>query len=119
MIDALVATGPDHAVTSFEIKEENVLYSEGKLSEAGLVENIAQTAAAHAGYMASQANEPVKTGFIGAISRLEIFDRPGGGEKIMTEIQVINQVFNVTIIEGKIKWNEKLIASCEMKIFIQ
>ena len=55
-------------------------------TEPGLLENIAQTAAARAGYEAKKENEPVRVGYIGAVKNFEVFDLPGLHDMIETEI---------------------------------
>ena len=104
--------------TNFTIKEENIFLEKGKFSEAGLIENMAQTAAAGAGYNSKPNNKPVQIGYIGSVKNLDIFLLPKINDEIITEITVENQLFNVTIISGKIWCNEKLVAQCEMKIFL-
>ena len=104
--------------TNFTIKEENIFLEKGNFSEAGLIENLAQTAAAGVGYNAKRKNKPVSVGYIGSVKNLEIFSLPKINDEIITEITVENQLFNVTIISGKIWCNEKLVAQCEMKIFL-
>ncbi|MEX6688115.1 3-hydroxyacyl-ACP dehydratase [Danxiaibacter flavus] len=118
MVDRLLQADETTARTSFRIVEENVFVENGFFKEPGLLENIAQTAAAGAGFKAQQENKPVATGFIGAIKNFEVFDLPVINDEIVTEVVIKNQVFNVTIIEGKIWLNENIIASCEMKLFI-
>lgn len=102
MIDKLLSSTDDNTVTSLQVKADNVLVSDGELSEAGLTENIAQTAAAGAGYAAQQLGKPVQPGFIGAVKNLEVFALPKVGDTIETEVKIENQVFDVTIIKGKI-----------------
>lgn len=119
MVDELIYADEILARTAFRANEENILVEDGKFSEAGLVENMAQTAAAHAGYFSIQNKETVKTGYIGAIKNLEIFSLPDVGETLITEIKIINQVFNVSIIEAKVYCADILAAGCEMKIFIE
>lgn len=119
MIDTLLSADDHGAVSAFEIKDDNVLLSGNRLSAPGLVENMAQTAAAHAGYAAIQSGNQVQVGFIGAINDLEITGFPGIGETIETTIEIKTQVFNVTIIHGESRLNGLPIASCDMKIFIQ
>lgn len=104
--------------TNFTIKEENIFLEKGKFSEAGLIENMAQTAAAGAGYNSKRNNKPVQIGYIGSVKNLEIFSLPKINDEIITEITVENQLFNVTIISGKIWCDETLVAQCEMKIFL-
>ena len=49
---------------------------------------------------------------------LEIFFLPKTGDELITEIIIENQIFDVTLISGKIVCNGKVAAQCEMKIFI-
>jgi hypothetical protein len=43
---------------------------------------------------------------------------PGIHDTLETEIVISNQVFDVTVINGSIHCNNRLLAVCEMKIFI-
>src|SRR5688500_2582645 len=76
MIDSLLHY--DEAVTrsAFRIMAGNILLENGRLSEAGLVENIAQTAAARAGFIASMSRQPVQVGYIGSLKNLRVYDLP-------------------------------------------
>ena len=118
MIDRLTGYNETIATTSFVVKSENVFVVNGRLTEPGLVENIAQTAAARAGYVAKQENKPVQLGYIGAVKNLVIHALPFVNDELTTEISITNQIFDVTLITGKISCKESLLASCEMKIFI-
>ncbi|MCO5946813.1 3-hydroxyacyl-ACP dehydratase [Mucilaginibacter sp. RT5R15] len=104
--------------SSFTIDRDNVFAKNGVFQEAGLMENIAQTAALRAGYMAQKDNKPVETGYIGAVKDFEVFDLPKVGNELTTEITIQNQIFNVTVIDGKVWHNGNLLAQCEMKVFI-
>ncbi|MGN6394531.1 MAG: 3-hydroxyacyl-ACP dehydratase [Mucilaginibacter sp.] len=110
----------DETVTrsSFVISPDNVFVKDGILQEAGLMENIAQTAALRAGYMAQKENRPVETGYIGAIKDFEVFSLPVAEDEITTEITIDNQVFNVTMLTGQVWRNDVLLARCEMKVFV-
>ena len=119
MVDTLVSASDDTTHTTLLVLADNVLVNNGELSEAGLTENIAQTAAARAGYAAHQSGKPVQPGFIGAIKNLEVFALPKVGDTIATEVTIQNQVFDVTIIKGKVTCKGETLAQCEMKIFIQ
>ena len=57
-------------------------------------------------------------GYIAAVKNFEVFDLPGVNEELETEIIITNQIFDITVITGMITCNDKLIARCEMKIFI-
>ncbi len=118
MVDKLLNFSDENISTSFNIKDDNIFVENGVFREPGLIENIAQTAAARAGYIAKTENKPVLVGYIGAVNNLEIFSLPKIGDELITEITIENQIFDVTLIFGKISCNNELIAQCKMKIFI-
>ena len=108
----------DETVTrsSFIVQPTNVFVKNSSFQEAGLMENIAQTAALRAGYKAQTENSKVENGYIGSVSNFEVFELPKVNDELITEVVKQDEVFNVTIITGKIWLNDKLIASCEMKV---
>ena len=109
----------DETVTrsGFTITAENVFTINGHFSEAGLMENIAQTAAMRAGHIASQENKSVEIGYIGAVTNFEIFDLPVTGDEIITEITIEENVLDVAVLSGKVWCKNKLMAQCGMKVF--
>jgi predicted hotdog family 3-hydroxylacyl-ACP dehydratase len=118
MIDEIVYSDENSTRSSFVVKASNIFVANNVLQEPGLVENIAQTAAARAGYTAKQENKPVRLGYIGAIKNLQVNSLPAVNETITTEITIVHQVFDVSVISGKIICNNIVLAQCEMKIFI-
>jgi predicted hotdog family 3-hydroxylacyl-ACP dehydratase len=102
--------------SSFLIAPDNVLADHGVLQEGGLIENIAQTAALRAGYMAATQGIPVKNGFIGSIKDLQILELPAIGSQLLTEVKIDSQIGNMTILTGHVWVNEKLIARCDMRV---
>ena len=118
MIHELTACDGQSAKTILHINSDNLFVNRGQLTEPALVENIAQTAAARIGYICSRENKPVPIGYIAAVQHLKIDGLPKVGDILETEITIKNQVLNVTIISGHSRVGEKLVASCEMKIFI-
>jgi len=118
MLDELLHSDETTTRSTFLIRPDNIFVEEDVLKEPGLVENIAQTVAASAGFQAKLENRPVAIGYIGSVKNLEVFFLPKTGEEIVTEITVENQIFNVTMVTGKITCNDQLAAQCQMKIFI-
>lgn len=118
MVDKVLGFSETGFVTGFSVRPGNIFFADGCFKEPGLVENIAQTAAARAGYVSKAGNEPVQVGYIGAINNLEIFSLPETGDELITEITIENQIFDVTLISGKITCKNETIAQCKMKIFI-
>ncbi len=119
MIDTLYSCTEEETKTGLTMQRNNIFFEGDYFSEAGLIENIAQTAAVHAGYLSKKNNRETPIGFIGAVKNLQIVDFPKEGEKIITTIVVQNEVFGVTLISGTVCCNEKVIATAEMKIVIK
>jgi 3-hydroxyacyl-[acyl-carrier-protein] dehydratase len=124
MVDKLWVSNDKTVISGFTILEDNVFCKEGVFTEPGLIENIAQTAAIGAGYNAylltksgTKTNPPV--GYIGAIKKLVIHKLPPVGSELVTEVNVQQIVFDVTLIGGKTTVNGEVVAECEMKIFIK
>jgi len=118
MVDELLYTDAQASRTSFTIQADNVMVSEGFFTEGGLLENMAQTAAAGAGYAALSQNKQVEAGYIGAVKNLVIHRLPAVGDILETEVFFKEQVFNVTLVTASVTCNGEVIANCEMKIFI-
>lgn len=119
MVDKLLLFESKRSISGLRIKDSNIFVKNGFFQEAGLTENIAQTAALHTGYLCMKENKPVPIGFIGAIKNLVIHSLPKTGSEINTEINLQYEVFDFTLITGIIKCKDKVIAECEMKIFLK
>jgi predicted hotdog family 3-hydroxylacyl-ACP dehydratase len=119
MVDKLLLYEKKRNISGLCIKENNIFVENGVFQESGLTENIAQTAALHTGYTCMQEKKAVPIGFIGAIKNLVIYSLPKIGSEIQTEIIIENEIFDFTLITGKITCNSETIAECEMKIFIK
>jgi predicted hotdog family 3-hydroxylacyl-ACP dehydratase len=117
MVSKLLYVDETSTRSSFHVTSDNVFVKDNLFQEAGLLENIAQTAALRAGYLANEENEPVKTGYIGAVKDFEVFNLPKVDDELLTEVIMENQIFDVTIFSGKVWHNENLLAKCEMKVF--
>lgn len=118
MIDTLISFNENSTTTGFTIRADNIFVENGTFKEPGLVENIAQTAAARAGYISKKENKPVEVGYIGSVNNLQVFSLPKTGDELITEITIENQIFDVTLISGRTTCNGQLVAQCNMKIFI-
>ncbi|MEI6124539.1 MAG: hydroxymyristoyl-ACP dehydratase [Bacteroidota bacterium] len=119
MVDALISAQDKKTVSGFTVKADNIFVKDGYLLEPGIIENIAQSAAMGVGYMCNLNNKKVPLGFIGAIKNLNIYMLPQIADIMHTEIQVDYEVFDATLITGRVYVNEVLIAQAEMKIFLK
>ncbi|PLX05544.1 MAG: 3-hydroxyacyl-ACP dehydratase [Marinilabiliales bacterium] len=117
MIDELVHVAENRTETSMQIREDNVFVEHGVFLEPGLIENIAQTAAACAGYVSLSKGKDAPVGYIGAVRKLQIDGLPKLGQKINTEITIEHRIAEVSVITGKVWCDGEKLAECEMKIF--
>ena len=116
MIDRLVSCDEVFAVTELTIREDNIFVEDERLTSSGLIENIAQTCAARIGYLNLNAGGTVKIGVIGAVNNFEVFRTPKVGEVIVTTIEVIEEMFQITMVKAYIKCGDETIAQANMKI---
>ncbi|MDQ1265785.1 MAG: hypothetical protein QG635_937, partial [Bacteroidota bacterium] len=118
MTDCIIECDDRKTVTTFMIKEDNLLSENEKFTESGLIENIAQTASARVGYLCNQQNQPFPLGYIGALKNVIINFLPEKDTELRTEIRIEHEVFNANIVTGKVYAGVNLAAECEMKIFL-
>lgn len=121
MVDRLTHFDPVVAKTVFTIHDDHIFCVNGRLEEAGLIENIAQTCAARTGYEVRtqlKGDGSIKIGFIGMIKQMEIFRNPLVGEQLKTTVEIVEDVFSTTLVATKVEIGDELVATCEMKIFL-
>jgi 3-hydroxyacyl-[acyl-carrier-protein] dehydratase len=119
MVQDIIEARHDHCITQLKIEGDNIFVEAGCLSEAGLIENIAQTAAAHVGYHCSVNQIPVPIGYIAAVKNLKIFSLPRVGEKLTTKVTIKSKVLDVTLADGIVEVEGTVCCSCEMRIFVR
>ena len=117
MLDALTHFDEVITRTRLQVAKDNIFVEDGTFTESGIIENIAQTCAARMGYINKYIySDKVKIGFIGSIKNLIINELPKVGDELKTTIEVVSEVFAITLVNAKVEVEDKLIASCEMKI---
>lgn len=107
-------------ITSTEITSNNIFVESGKMSSAGLIENIAQTCAARIGYINKYIlKKGIQIGFIGAVRNLQIHSLPNVEDVIYTEVNVLEEVFGMILVTAIIKTSENVCVTAELKIAIK
>ncbi|HEV3249901.1 MAG TPA: 3-hydroxyacyl-ACP dehydratase [Puia sp.] len=118
LVDRLLYADEKKSCCSFKITEGNIFVEQGFYSTPGMVESMAQTAAAGTGYLFKKEHKPVPVGYIGSVQKLEVFDWPPVNAEITMEIGLLTNILQVSLVSCKVKYEEKIMASCEMKIFV-
>lgn len=120
MIGMLTHFDEKYTITETTIPADNIFVEQERFSPSGLIENIAQTCAARIGYVNKYILlKGIQIGFIGAIRSLEIYSLPKAGDTITTKVEVIEEVFGMTLAHADIACKGKTIVSCEMKIAVR
>jgi len=119
MIDELIQADASGTQTKFTVRDGHLFVVDGFFTEPGLMENMAQTAAAGTGFRAAEEGKPAPVGFIGAVKNFEVLQMPRTGDTIFSEIKMITQVMNAHVVQAFVKLNDETIASAEFKIFLQ
>jgi hypothetical protein len=116
MVGRLLESGAQVTRTGYRIVADGPLVENGRFTVGGLVENMAQSAAAGAGYAALAAGGEVRSGAIVAIHHLEVHRLPAVGEDLETTVTVTTRVGDIVVISGRITCGQSLVAAGEMKI---
>lgn len=119
MVDTFEGFEGDSSVTKLTILPDNLFVADGKLQESGVIEHIAQSAAARCGYLSLSRGEAVPLGYIGSVEKLQLFGLPAVGEEITTRIDVLQEVFGITLVTAETRSGDTTICRCRMKIFIE
>jgi len=119
MVDAFEGFDGNISLTSLTVREDNIFCDDGTMSECGVIEHIAQSAAARTGYLCREEGKEVPVGFIGSVNKFSAERLPVVGEVLRTELEIIQEVGPVSLIEARTKVGEEIIASCRMKIFLK
>ena len=118
MVDKFLGIDEGVSHTEFNVLEDNIMVEDGVLSECGLIEHIAQSAAARVGYIFKSENKDVPIGYIGSVNKFTVDALPPVGSIIKTEVKVLQEVGGISLIEAVCKIAGEHIADCRMKIFL-
>ena len=120
MVSRLVYFDDVRTICEMDIQADNIFIEDGHLNASGMIESIAQTCAARIGYVNKYIlQKAVQIGFIGAIRNLEITDLPEVGQQITTIVDVIEEVFGMTLASAVIKQGNRTLMTTEMKIAVK
>lgn len=120
MVGRLV--GFDRRLTTTEtvVRPDNIFVDNGEFSASGLIENIAQTCAARIGYVNKYIlKKGVQIGFIGAIRNFEVKALPKAGDMITTSVEVVEEVFGMTLANATVWRDGEIVARTEIKIAVK
>ena len=119
VVHEILQATDEFAVTQFEVLSENIFVTNGLFREPGLLENIAQTAAAQMGYACKKKGLRVPLGYIANIKNLKVFCLPPVSSVLNTSVKVTNHVMGVIFLDGIVRLDEAIVCQCELRIFVE
>ena len=122
MIGRLVSCDEKLAVSELFISQDNIFVNENRFSASGMMEAMAQTAAARTGYLMKNQDggslrEP-PVGVIGSIKNFKLYFQPACGSTITTTVEIEHEVLQATIVKARVEAEGKTAAECNMHIFL-
>lgn len=117
MVDRLLEYTETTGKTGFVIPLDNILLENDVFSEPGLIEHMAQSMSLWRGYQGFlEGLDKPKTGFIGSIKTVEIFELPKAGSTLTTYVEILQEFKNVTSVGARTEDETgNLLATSEMK----
>ena len=120
MIDTMTHFEMMTSTTETEIRESNIFVDGGRFSASGMIENIAQTCAARVGFYNKYIlKKDVQVGFIGAIRNYVVHELPQVGSTITTRVDILEEIFGMTLANAEITCEGRTIATAEIKLSVR
>lgn len=120
MVGNLIAFSSDASTTETVINETNIFVDNGYFSPSGMMENIAQTCAARVGFYNKHVlHKDVQVGFIGAVRNYVINELPSVGTVIHTKVDILQDIFGMTLANAEVVSGDKVYATAEIKLSVR
>lgn len=119
MVDGVTGITDEGCTATFRVREGNIFCSDGSLSQEGVIESVAQTAAAFAGYEGYCKGESPKLGFIGEVKKFSFSSLPKVGETMENSLKVLGTAAGTTLVSATVFSGGRPVAQGQMKISIR
>ena len=120
MVGSLISFDEVKTVTETTIAADNIFVDDGRFSASGLIENVAQTCAARIGFVNKFIlGNGITIGVIGAVRKLVINALPAAGQTITTTVEIVSEVFGMTLAKATVTCEGEELLSTEIKISVR
>ena len=120
MIGTLAHFDEVRTVTETTISADNIFVDDGRFSASGLIENVAQTCAARIGFVNKYIlGNGIQIGVIGAVRKLVINSLPAVGQTITTTVEIVSEVFGMTLAKATVTCDGEELLTTEIKISVR
>ena len=122
MVDCLVSCDEKQTISQLTVRQDNLFLNRYGLTSAGMMEAMAQTAAARTGYFLRNqpggGNKKVPVGVIGSIKNFRLNFHPLTGSVIVTTVKIEHEVLQATVVKGTVEMNGEIAAESDLQIFL-
>src|SRR4030095_1796383 len=101
MIDNLLEVTGDYFKTDFKVLPDNIFVENGKLREFAMIENIAQSSSVGLANAKKYPSVKKPEGYLGAVSKLKLYELPAVSNTIHTVVKLIAQFENMFLLKGE------------------
>ena len=120
MIGTLTCFDEVRTVTETTIAADNIFVDDGRFSASGLIENVAQICAARIGFVNKYIlGNGITIGVIGAVRKLVINSLPAVGQTITTTVEIVSEVFGMTLAKATVTCDGEELLTTEIKISVR
>lgn len=120
MVGKLVHFELRTSTTETVIREDNLFVEKGYFTPCGIMENMAQTCASRIGFYNKYILEKeVQIGYIGAIRDFVNLGKARAGSQITTTVDVVDEVFGMTLASATVKCQEEVIATAQIVLAVK
>lgn len=121
MVDAFRGIDVDGlSWTGLTVRADNVFVLGGVFIAPGVIEHMAQSAAARAGYLCMKEGRAVPVGFIASIENMTFSCcLPHEGDTLETSVEVVADIFNMSLVHAVCRAGGNIVAEGNMKIYTQ
>ena len=119
MVGKLVHFEMKTSTTETVVDEGNLFVENGCFTPCGIMENIAQTCASRIGFYNKYIlGKEVQIGYIGAIRDYVILGKAPVGSMITTTVDVLEEVFGMTMATATVRCKQEVIATAQIKLAV-
>jgi len=116
MIDNVLEASEETFKTDFTVLSSNIFIENDELREFGLIENIAQSCAAGLALTRTPSSSKKADGYIGGISRLNLYELPRVHSTLYTMVHLIAGLETMFMLKGEIFTSGIKLLECELKL---
>lgn len=119
MVDSLDGVEGRTGRASFVVREGSFLVDGNLLTEAGLIEHMAQAALALCSHLCLErgASAP-QVGYLGEVKKFRCYRRPRVGEMLRTLVTLGDEIGGIMLVEGVTYVKEELVSETHLKITV-